>query len=135
VQRLSRDIGLTTKCQWPQADSGNEMVIDLEDGTHFALHLLTGPRNPARCTKGLSSNPDDTVPQRGSRTFEASAHSQCRPHLASRLNKIVILEVTGVNRLYGLLTRGDGYLNGLMTRPHTCPFRRAALSADGMTKR
>jgi hypothetical protein len=23
-----------------QADSGNEMVIDVEDGTHFALHLL-----------------------------------------------------------------------------------------------
>ena len=71
-------------------------------------------------------NPDDTVPQRGSRTFEASAHSQCRPHLASRLNKIVILEVTGVNRLYGLLTRADGYLNGLMTGPHTCPFCPAA---------
>jgi hypothetical protein len=54
-QRLNRDIGLFTECEWPQADSGNEMVIDFEDGTYFALHLLTAPRHSDLLHKGCNN--------------------------------------------------------------------------------
>jgi hypothetical protein len=121
---------------WAEADSRNEMVIDLEDGIHFALHLLTGPRDsdasPEGCgntetTKVTCAQPlgragcpnrkqsFDAIPttlshKRGSRAFEVGGLHQCRPHLASRSQTIVILDVTSVNRLYALLTSSGGPL-------------------------
>src|SRR5580693_854449 len=105
------------------------MVIDLEDGIHFALHLLTGRRDsdalPEGCgntetakvtcaqplgragcpnrerhsTRSRRHCPTSVVPARS----RSAAFRQCRPHLASRSQTIVILEVTSVNRLYALL--------------------------------
>jgi hypothetical protein len=52
------------------------MVIELEDGIHFAFHLLSAPKVATRRMKQYDDvsvfrrDLDDTVPQRVSRAYE-----------------------------------------------------------------
>ena len=91
------------------------MVGDLDDEFHFVLHLLTAQGLRYTATKGCGnaatakvisaqpfhradvltvsvfrSNPDDTVPQRGSRAFEVSGLCQSPTSTSEPLNKSVI---------------------------------------------